>query len=786
MARLKTNVLKAAAAGLALLLVLGIAAPFVHADRYRGRMQSSLSSALGRNVSIDGHVSFSLFTGPALAVDDVKIADVDGSSEPFAYVDEVRAVPRLYSLWTGHLEFSSLTLDGAHVNLVRGGTSDSPSWNFEPLLRPGLLAEFPVIHMRDSRINFVLEGRKSPFYLLGVDLDVSPRSSDGSDWGARFAGAPARSDRPAHGFGAVEAAGTWKRTGDQNGLLAIDLRLERSEISDILALLYGRNAGIHGTVSGQAHVAGPMRALGIEGELRVADLHGWDQSPPSSGVFPFRVSGTLDTPAQHLNLFAQARASRPPLPGGTWILHLSADSYLERPLLKMEFHSDGLPIAPLPGLLHNFGANLPEGLQLAGLVSGSVSFDPRQGFTGNAVIPEVTLGVRGGTPIKLERAEFSIQGTQITAGPVEVTSGLETIAEASASYSTKDGAVELKLVSSDAPLGALSERFPAAYIPFLSEVHSGKWSGELDYSQPAGAVGAWQGEGDLTGAKVSLSGLLQPVDLTHAHLRIHAEDIQLDRMMMTAGTMNVKGDYSYTHTQAAPHQFHLVVSRADLPGIEALFHPLLNREGSLIDFALGRSAAPKWLLNMRAVGTVQVDALDAVGADLSRVRAGVSWEGTRIALAGLTAHDGKAVIAGTLNLDLKNAQPRYTGAGTWSNLPWKGGSVSGAVEQFETSGSGLDTLRNLKLRGALKGRDLDLAPLGGIDRMTGSFAASWNGTSLQFRFPVIRLEGNTGQVWTGNGSAQGTDGEVTLTPAGGRQVTLAGSLSDAGKDWVEH
>ena len=76
--------------------------------------------------------------------------------------------------------------------------------------------------------------------------------------------------------------------------------------------------------------------------------------------------------------------------------------------------------------------------------------------------------------------------------------------------------------------------------------------------------------------------------------------------------------------------------------------------------------------------------------------------------------------------------------------------------------------------------------LGGIDRMTGSFAASWNGTSLQFRFPVIRLEGNTGQVWTGSGSAQGTDGEVTLTPAGGRQVTLAGSLSDAGKDWVEH
>jgi hypothetical protein len=784
MARLTRSLIRGIGAAMALLLLVGIAAPFVHADRYRDRMQSSLSKALGRKVSIDGHVSFSLFLGPALAVDDVKISEVDDSTEPFAYVDEVRAVPRLYSLWTGHLEFSSLTLDGAHVNLVRGGTTDSPSWNFEPLLRPGLLAEFPTIHVRDSRINFVLDGRKSPFYLLGADLDVAPQSSDGptyhGDWRVRFTGAPARSDRPAHGFGALEAVGTWKRAGDENGVLALDLRLERSEMSDILALLYGRNAGIHGIVSGQAHVGGPMNALGIEGELRVSDLHGWDQSPPSSGVFPFRVSGTLNTPAQHLDLFAQARAGQP-----QWVLHVSADSYLERPFLKLEFQSDGLPIAPLPGLLRNFGANLPDGLQLTGMVVGSVAFDSRTGWAGNAVIPEATLGFHGSPPLKLEQAAFSISETQITAVPVPVTSGEESIAQASATYSTQDGGLELRLQSNGAPLEAFSQRFPAAFIPYLSRIHSGKWTGQLTYSQPAGAKGAWHGEGELTDASVPVAGVAQPIEMSRAHVRIDADDIQLDHMALLAGGMEVKGDYSFSHGAAIENQFHLTVSRADLSGIEACFHPLLNRGANLIELALGRSSIPKWLSEMKASGTIQVDELNAVAAELSRVRMSVLWDGTRIAFNGLTAHDGPAAVAGVLNIDLKNPKPRYTGSGTWRNLVWRGGSVSGTVTQFETSGMGLETLTNLKMRGELKATDLDLAPLGGIDRMTGSYAVSWSGTLLRVRFPVLRLDGGDGQVWEGSGSAQGTDGEVTLTPSAGKRITLAGSLTDSGKDWVE-
>jgi len=782
MAGVKRRVMKGLAAGAAALLVLGIAAPFVHADRYRGPIQSSLSTALGRKVSIDGHVSFSLFTGPALSVDNVQIAEADQSSEPFAYVDQVRAVPRLFSLWTGHLEFASLTLDGAHVNLVRYGEGTTPSWNFEPLLSPGLLAAFPAIHMRDSRINFVLEGRKSPFYLLGADLDVTPRSADGSNWSVRFAGAPARSDRPAHGFGVIGAGGTWRRAGGDNGLLALDLTLERSEMSDILALVYGRDAGIHGIVSAQAHVAGPMRALGIEGEARVSELHGWDQSPPSSGVFPFRVSGVLNTPAQHLDLFAQPRARQGP---SQWMLHVSADSYLERPFFKMDFRSDGLPIAPLPGLLHNFGANLPDGLQLTGVVTGSVAFDSRAGWTGNATIPETTLDVGGGAPLKLEECAFAISGSEVTAGPVEVTSGVDPVAEASARYSISDGAFQVSLVSRDAPLSTLLQRFPAASIPFLSDIHSGVWTGQLTYAQPAGKPGAWQGEGDLTAATAALPALSQPIDIAHATLRIDGPDIQLDHLVMSVAGIDITGDYKYTHDAPAPHQFHFALPRAELAVIETLLHPLLNHGGSLLDRALGRSSLPKWLADTRAAGSIEVASLDTAGPSLSRIRAGIVWLGERIGVNSLVLHNGEATISGALNLDLRNPKPHYSGSGLWTNLPWKDGYLSGTVAQFETSGSGIETLTNLKARGTVTGKDMDVAPLGAIDRMTGSYIVSFSGAALRLRFPELRLEGDGGEVWTGSGGSQGTDGEVTLRPSGGRQITLAGSITDASKDWVE-
>ncbi len=110
-----------------------------------------MSVALGRAVSVDGEVTLNVFSGPGISVTDVRIADAAGlGAEPFAYVDEVIAIPRIWSFWTGRLEFSSLTLNGAHVNLARSGSGPVP-WNFAGLARPNVLTAFPFFGMPVAR-----------------------------------------------------------------------------------------------------------------------------------------------------------------------------------------------------------------------------------------------------------------------------------------------------------------------------------------------------------------------------------------------------------------------------------------------------------------------------------------------------------------------------------------------------------------------------------------------------------------------------------------------------------
>ena len=54
---------KVAGIGLGLLLVLGLAAPYISANQYGERLRRSLERALGRRVDFRGKVRFSLFEG---------------------------------------------------------------------------------------------------------------------------------------------------------------------------------------------------------------------------------------------------------------------------------------------------------------------------------------------------------------------------------------------------------------------------------------------------------------------------------------------------------------------------------------------------------------------------------------------------------------------------------------------------------------------------------------------------------------------------------------------------
>ena len=119
--------------GIAVLLVVlvGLAAPRVSANRFRPRIEAALEAALNRPVTL-GAVHLNLFTGPGFTVDDVLIDDDPAAGiEPFAHVEHMQARIRWSSLFSGQLAFSSLRLDTPSVNVVK---MPSGPWNIQPLL----------------------------------------------------------------------------------------------------------------------------------------------------------------------------------------------------------------------------------------------------------------------------------------------------------------------------------------------------------------------------------------------------------------------------------------------------------------------------------------------------------------------------------------------------------------------------------------------------------------------------------------------------------------------------
>src|SRR5579863_6139216 len=107
------------------LLLAAVYVPRISADRYRDRVHAALEKALGRRVEI-GEVRFRLIPAPGLTISNVTIGeDPDIGAEPAAYVTTLRAVPRIAALFGGPLEFASVDLEDASLNLTRVDHAES-------------------------------------------------------------------------------------------------------------------------------------------------------------------------------------------------------------------------------------------------------------------------------------------------------------------------------------------------------------------------------------------------------------------------------------------------------------------------------------------------------------------------------------------------------------------------------------------------------------------------------------------------------------------------------------
>lgn len=116
---------------IAVLIVIIIVLPFVvNVNDYRPRIESELTTALGRNVTV-GNLSLSLWSG-SLAADNIAIADDPSfSTSPFIKAQTLNVgVEILPLVLSKTLHITELTLSQPQVNLLR---NRSGKWNFSSI-----------------------------------------------------------------------------------------------------------------------------------------------------------------------------------------------------------------------------------------------------------------------------------------------------------------------------------------------------------------------------------------------------------------------------------------------------------------------------------------------------------------------------------------------------------------------------------------------------------------------------------------------------------------------------
>jgi hypothetical protein len=745
--------------GVLLVLVAGLIAPFINAARYTGRIREALEASLGRKVDFHaGH--FALFSGLGFSLDAVTIhEDPRFGIEPFAYVPTLQARLRIDKLLVGRIQFSSLRLVEPSVNLVK--RSDR-AWNIVELverLRPprGVsLNVFPALEIAGGRVDFKFGTRKTTLYIADSNISVYPERS--GKLYIQFSGSPARTDRAGNGFGHLHGTANWyfARTPGENQLEA-DVALDPSDLSEMTTLVEGYDMGVHGTASANASIDGPATALRVSGELRLQNVHRWDLLPGAGQEWRVAYRGNIDLLARSFSLEALPWHAAAPTPVA---LEMRVNDFLAQPAWSVLARLNKAPAENLLPLCKRMGLPVPENLSLGGTVDGAIGYSNRSGLAGGIIINDVVASLPSAPPLRAAVASAKISSDAIHFDPAVVQTPFGGTLRAGGDYRLSTRRMIASLNVDGFPVDALSRSItPWFSTPSaLAMLKKGDLTGQLIYDADDGTQPAvWSGRVDFANATLVPPGLAVP--LTHSDGRITFDHsaFNLQHFSTTLGETTIRGDYSYSALLKHPERLHLRLSSADLSHIEAALEPTLRAQGLLARLRFGHRAIPAWLATRNLEVDVSADEFSVSGVGLGALRSHLVWQGTTVQFNSVQLNRPEGVLSARGTLNLAAYSPTYRFAAGVSGFGWRGGILN-AEGTFETSGTGSETLRNLRSSGTFSGENLSLSTEDAFSKLSGLFEFSFDNGWPDLRLSNIQAsEGE--EAWVGEAASQ-SDGKL--------------------------
>jgi len=366
------KILKIAGIVLAVLIVLAIAIPFfIDANSFRPRLESELTSALGRQVKV-GNLKLSLFSG-SVEAENISIADDPKFSQnPFIRAKALRVgVEMMPLVFSKQLHVTGLTLQNPEITLLR---TPSGTWNYSSIgsrsqkqataqTKTGESStdlSVKKLNINDGTLYFGnVPSKGKPHVYDKVNVEVTDFSLS-----SQF---PVTASLGLPGGGKAKMEG---RVGpiDPNdaSLTPLQAKININRLDLAQSAFVDPAAGISGLADFDGKLASDGHIAKTSGTLKAEQLKLVAKGSPAGR--PVQVVYSLDHDLQkESGVLKQGDVSM-----GKALAHLTGTYQMQgdATILNMKLAGQGMPVDDLEAMLPAMGVILPSGSQLKG---GSLS-----------------------------------------------------------------------------------------------------------------------------------------------------------------------------------------------------------------------------------------------------------------------------------------------------------------------------------------------------------------------------------------------------------------------------
>jgi len=497
------------------------------------------------------------------------------------------------------------------------------------------------------------------------------------------------------------------------------------------------------------------------------------------------LAGRLNVPAQTIEM-ESSTAGGETLP---LALRFRCADYLSQPRWGVALDWNRFPAGPVLDLARHMGADLPPKLAMTGSLDGVLGYSGQGGLQGELDFHDASIAIPDSPPIRSQNARLIFGGGHARLAPALVLTAQDEQAQIEADYDWAAQSLDLTISTSSMRLESLRAQAALAAIPWLEQVSSGAWKGQLRYrlsAQPssgpappetAAAHNGWSGDIDLADATFPLPGLAEPVAVESATVHIDGPRVTLSPLHAQAGNIAFDGEYRYEPQMARPHRARIRIPQADAAELERLLMPSLRHSRGLIARALslGRPSLPDWMANRHVDATLQIGVLYLAGAEARDIQAHLSWDAARAEFTDIRAGLDGGRVTGTLAVNLRGNHPTYRLEAQAKGVDWKSGKVD-AETVLESSGTGMELLAHLHSAGTFVARGVEMDALPDLESVSGDYDLLWAQAGPLWRFTELQLVSGD-LTYSGQGATQPDGRLLILLSSGGKEMHMSGTLA---------